>query len=138
VRDGQPMKVTAEIKEQPIESQNAQINPQQGQPQTPSEPGEEGEAPGGLASIYVCELTPDLARELDLPSNVRGVIVTNVEPDSGAAELQKGDVIEEINQQPVASVSDYNKIVASLDPGQPQVLSVCRHRMRSFLVLRPR
>jgi serine protease Do len=138
VRDGQPMKVTAEIKEQPIESQNAQINPQQGQPQTPSEPGEEGEAPGGLASIHVGELTPDLARELDLPSNVRGVIVTNVEPDSGAAELQKGDVIEEINQQPVASVSDYNKIVASLDPGQPQVLSVCRHRMRSFLVLRPR
>jgi len=52
--------------------------------------------------------------------------------------LQKGDVIEEINQQPVPSVSDYNKVVASLDPAQPQVLSVCRHRMRSFLVLRPR
>jgi hypothetical protein len=51
--------------------------------------------------------------------------------------LQKGDVIEEINQQPVTSVSDYNKIVASLDSAQAQVLSVCRHRMRSFLVLRP-
>jgi S1-C subfamily serine protease len=54
------------------------------------------------------------------------------------AELQKGDVIEEINQQPVTSVADYNKIAGSLDPSQPQVLSVCRHRMRSFLVLRPR
>jgi hypothetical protein len=53
------------------------------------------------------------------------------------AELQKGDVIEEINQQPVTSVADYNKIAAALDPSQPQVLSVCRHRMRSFLVLRP-
>jgi hypothetical protein len=52
--------------------------------------------------------------------------------------LQKGDVIEEINQQPVTSVSDYKKIAASVDPSQPQVLSVCRHRMRSFLVLRPR
>ena len=50
----------------------------------------------------------------------------------------KCDVIEEINQQPVSSVSDYNKIASSLDPSQPQVLSVCRHRMRSFLVLRPR
>jgi serine protease Do len=69
---------------------------------------------------------------------VRGVVVTNVDPDSGVAELQKGDVIEEINQQPVTSVSDYNRIAASLDPGQPQVLSICRHRMRSFLVLRPR
>jgi serine protease Do len=69
---------------------------------------------------------------------VKGVLVTSVDPDSGTAELQKGDVIEEINQQPVTSVPDYNKIAASLNPRQPQVLSVCRHRSRSFLVLRPR
>jgi serine protease Do len=79
-----------------------------------------------------------MARQLDLPNNAQGVVVTSVDPDSGAADLQKGDVIEEINQQPITSVSDYNKIAASLDPSQPQVLSVCRHRMRSFLVLRPR
>ena len=84
------------------------------------------------------ELTPETARQLDLPANVQGVVVTGVDPDSGMAELQKGDVIEEINQQPVTSVSDYKKIVGSLDPNQPQVLSVCRHRVRSFLVLRPR
>jgi serine protease Do len=83
-------------------------------------------------------LTPQMARQLDLPNNVQGVLVTEVDPDSGAAELQKGDVIEEINQQPITSVSDYNKIAASIDPSQPQVLSVCRHRMRSFLVLRSR
>jgi S1-C subfamily serine protease len=65
-------------------------------------------------------------------------VITGVDPDSGMAELQKGDVIEEINQQPVASVSDFKKIAGSLDPNQPQVLSVCRHRVRSFLVLRPR
>ena len=53
------------------------------------------------------------------------------------AELQKGDVIEEINQQSIASVSDYNKILAALDRSQAQILSVCRHRMRSFLVIRP-
>jgi serine protease Do len=84
------------------------------------------------------ELTPEMARQLDLPGNVQGVLVTSVAPDSGVAELQKGDVIEEINQQPVTSVSDYNRIADSLDPSQPQVLSVCRHRARSFLVLRPR
>ena len=79
-----------------------------------------------------------MARQLDLPGNVQGVLVTGVDPDSGVAELQKGDVIEEINQQPVTSVADYNKIAAALDLSKPQVLSVCRHRMRSFLVLRPR
>jgi serine protease Do len=86
----------------------------------------------------VNELTPEMSRQLDLPANVRGVLVTGVDPDSGVAELRKGDVIEEINQQPVASVADYSKIAASLDPSQPQVLSVCRGRMRSFLLLRPR
>ena len=139
VRGDKPMTVATEIKEEPIDYQTAQVSPRQEQPQTPPEPNDQGEeATGGLASIHVSDLTPDMARQLDLPNNVRGVVVTNVEPDSGAAELQKGDVIEEINQQPVTSVSDYNKIVAALDPAQAHVLSVCRHRMRSFLVLRPR
>jgi len=134
-RDDKPVKLTAEIKEEPID-QTARVSPRQEQPQP--EANDQGKTRGGLASIHVSDLTPDMARQLDLPNNARGVLVTNVEPDSGAAELQKGDVIEEINQQPVTSVSDYNKIVASLDPAQLQVLSVCRHRMRSFLVLRPR
>ena len=131
------MKVTTELKEQPVDYQN-RLAPQQAQPEQPPTPNDRGEAGGALASIQVSDLTPDMVRQLDLPNNVRGVVVTKVEPDSGVAELQKGDVIEEINQQPVASVSDYQKIIASLDPSQSQVLSVCRHRMRSFLVLRPR
>jgi len=135
-RDAKPMTVATEIKEEPIDSQTARGSPRQEQPQP--EANDQGETRGGLASIHVSDLTPDMARQLDLPNNARGVVVTNVDPDSGAAELQKGDVIEEVNQQPVTSVSDYNKIVASLDSAQPQVLSVCRHRMRSFLVLRPR
>ena len=140
VRDGKPLKVKAQIKEQPIDSDTARAVPRQNepQPQTPRQPSDEEAASSPLAAIHVEELTPEMARQLDLPSNVQGVLVTGVDPDSGVAELQKGDVIEEINQQPVTSVSDYNKIAAALEPSQPQVLSVCRHRARSFLVLRPR
>jgi serine protease Do len=75
---------------------------------------------------------------LNLPNGVHGVVVTEVDPNSGVAELQKGDVIEEVNQQPVASVSDFEKVARSINPGQAQILSVCRGRARSFLVLRPR
>jgi serine protease Do len=144
VRNGKPLKVTTQIKEQPMNYPTTGVVPGQGQPQTPRQPqnprqpNDETETSGPLGSIDVEDLTPTMARQLDLPSNVSGVVVTNIDPDSGVAELQKGDVIEEINQQPIASVSDYKKIVASVDPSQPQVLSVCRHRMRSFLVLRPR
>jgi len=140
VRDGKPMKVTTQIKEQPEDNQTSSVLPRRGpsQPQTPRQPSNEEAASSPLASIHVGELAPEMARQLDLPDNVQGVLVTGVDPDSGVAELQKGDVIEEVNQQPVTSVSDYNKISAALDPSQPQVLSVCRHRARSFLVLRPR
>ncbi len=140
VRDGKPLKVKAQIKEQPIDHDTARAVPRQNepQPQTPRQPSDEEAVSSPLAAIHVEELTPEMARQLDLPSNVQGVLVTGVDPDSGVAELQKGDVIEEINQQPVTSVSDYNKIAAALEPSQPQVLSVCRHRARSFLVLRPR
>jgi len=147
MRGGKSLNVATQIKEQPVDYQTTGVLPRQTQPQTPPEPNSpqtppepnsQPEANGPLASIHVADLSPEMARQLDLPSNVQGVVVTSVDPDSGAAELQKGDVIEEINQQPVPSISDYNKVVASVDPSQPQVLSVCRHRLRSFLVLRPR
>jgi len=139
VRAGKPVKMTTKIKEQPIDYQTSVVPPGQKQPQQrPGQPSDQEAAAGPLASIHVEELTPETARQLDLPANVQGVLVSGVDPDSGVAELQKGDVIEEINQQPVTSVADYNKIAAALDPSQPQVLSVCRHKMRSFLVLRPR
>ena len=140
MRGGRPLKVAMQVKEQPIDYQTAGVLPDGGQPQTPAPaaPNDQTDTSGPLASIRVGDLNPEMARQLDLPDNAHGVVVTNVDPDSGAADLQKGDVIEEINQQPVTSISDYKKMVASLDPSQPQVLSVCRRRMRSFLVLRPR
>jgi serine protease Do len=147
LRDGKPMKVTAEIKEQPVDyltggpqqTQPGRPQLQPPQPNTPQSPGDtdEGDHGGVLASVKVGELTPDLVRQLNLPNGVKGVVVTDVDPDSGS-DLQKGDVIEEVAQQPVRSVADYNKIVSDLDPDQPQVLSVCRNRIRSFLVVRPR
>ena len=140
VRNGKPLTVKTQIKEQPVENENARVLPRgnQPQPQGPQQPNDQETVDSPLASIHVDELTPERARQLDLPPNVQGVLVTDIDPDSGVAELHKGDVIEEINQQPVASVSDYNKVAGSLDPNQPQVLSLCRHRARSFLVLRPR
>jgi serine protease Do len=148
MRDGKPVKVTAEIKEQPVDYLTRGPQPQPGsqpqlrrppQPSPPSQPGQDNdnERAPVLASVKVGELTPEIARQLDLPNGVHGVVVTDMAADSGIAELQKGDVIEEVNQQPVSSLADYNKIVSSLDPDQPQVLSVCRHRVRSFLVVRP-
>jgi serine protease Do len=136
-RNGSPLKLTAEIKEQPADYLTSRVNPRQPQtPQSPNEPQEEPDEANPLGSVEVAELTPDTVRRLDLPNRIRGVLVTKLDGDLG--ELRAGDVIEEVNQQPVASVADYKKVVSALDPNGTHVLSVCRHRTRSFVVLRPR
>ncbi|MDQ6624726.1 MAG: Do family serine endopeptidase [Verrucomicrobiota bacterium] len=150
VRNGKPLRVTTQIKEQPIDYQNTRAVPSNQRQPTPRQPQPAPQVPPSqpdtdeddlqdeapLAGVEVDELTPDLARRLDVPSGVRGVVVTNSSDQSG--ELRKGDVIEEINQQPITSVADYKKVVSSLDPNGTHVLSVCRHRTRSFVVLRAR
>jgi serine protease Do len=142
MREGKPMKITAQIKEQPVDYLSRAPRQNQPGPAQPNEPDNEPPSRGGggensaLNGIEVGELTPDLARQLDLPNGVHGVVVTNVDPRSGMADLQKGDVIEEVNQQPISSVADYRKVVSAIDPNQPQVLSVCRHKVRSFVVVR--
>jgi serine protease Do len=144
LRDGKPLKVSAELREQPPDSQTARAIPQPGQP-NPSNPLPQPNAPdttpdqdesntNPFSSMRVGELTPDLAKRLDLPTGVRGVVVDAVD----LPELQRGDVIEEIDQQPVTSVNEFNKVIAGLDPDSTHVFSMCRHRVRSFIVVRPR
>jgi serine protease Do len=143
-RDGKPMKVSATIREQPVDYQTTQAVPRQ--PRAPQPDHQDENAPpqappagsmSGLAGISVDELTPQLAQQLDLPGGVKGVVVSQVDSSVASTDLQKGDVIEEVNQQPVATVADFQKATAKLHPSQPQVLSVCRHRTRSFVVVRP-
>jgi serine protease Do len=148
-RDGKPLKVSATIREQPAGYQTSQVTPRQ--PQSPAQPDDQDEdqnrppqpPPSGgsasaLAGVSVGELTPQLAQQLDLPAGVKGVVVSQVDSSLTSTDLQKGDVIEDVNQEPVATVADFQKAAARLNPAQPQVLSVCRHRTRSFVVVRPR
>jgi serine protease Do len=75
--------------------------------------GGSGSAGGTLSGVSVETLTPDIARQLSLPSTVRGVVVDDLDNNSNAysAGLRSGDVIEEINRQPVSSVGDFNAVL---------------------------
>jgi serine protease Do len=145
-RGGQQLTVSTKLKEQPANYQLARAlppdQPGEDQPPAPNEPDADQPNPGSgngvLDSIEVRELTPQLAQRLGVPSGVRGVVVTQIGSDIAAAQLRAGDVIEAVNQQPINSVQDYEQVVGSLDPSQPQVLSVCRRRTRSFVVIQPR
>jgi serine protease Do len=62
-----------------------------------------------MSGVAVDSLTPQDARQLGLPANTRGVVVTNVDPASqaAAAGLQKGDVIQQVNRKPIASADEF-------------------------------
>jgi serine protease Do len=82
---------TVEVKLAEMPTQQARAN---------SEPNSED---ASLEGVTVESLTPEMARELNLPARTSGVVVTNVAPDSKAAEagLRQGDVIQEVNRKPV-------------------------------------
>ncbi len=70
-----------------------------------------GEAESGTESGYgiqVTDLTPELARRLNIDAE-HGAVVTGVEPGSKAAQagLEEGDVIVEINRHQVESARDF-------------------------------
>ena len=78
VRAGKPLKVTTQIKEQPVDYETSGVLPRRGQPQpqAPGQPNDQGAVSSPLAAIHVDELTPEMARQLNLPNNARGVVVT--------------------------------------------------------------
>lgn len=73
------------------------------------------EAAGKWRGLEVEDLSSESARRFRIEEK-RGVVVVNVEPDSPAdgAGLVPGDVILEINRQPVKNASDYQRIIKGL------------------------
>jgi S1-C subfamily serine protease len=60
---------------------------------------------GGRLGITAEPLTPEIAAQLGLRRGTQGVVVTQVDPTGSAAQagVQAGDVIQEVNRQPVRS-----------------------------------
>ncbi len=74
------------------------------------------------------EITPETARELGLPRNQGGAIVTNVSRSSPAAMggVLPNDVILEVNRTPVTSVAQITRELQRVEPGTPVFLLVWR------------
>jgi Do/DeqQ family serine protease len=92
-----------------------------------------------LSGVRVENLTAETARRLNLPSSTRGVVITEVDPDSGAADagLQRDDVIEEVNRQAVANTGEFNAALRKAGK-QNVLLRVRRAESARFVVVRPR
>jgi serine protease Do len=63
-----------------------------------------------LQGMTVENVNARTARQLGLPADATGVVVTNVDPESKLAEsgLRKGDLIQEVNHKPVRNTGDFD------------------------------
>ena len=82
-------------------------------------------------------LTPDTAREMKLSPETKGVVVANIDPSSHAADagLRTGDVIQQVNRQPVKSVQDFDHAMASSKKDAPTLLLVNREGNTLFVAV---
>jgi len=89
------------------------------------EGGEEAAPKESKLGLNVQGISNDIADRLDIPAG-KGVIVQDVKPGSFADDigLQRGDVILEINKQPVNSEAEYGRIASTLKSGQDVVFLV--------------
>jgi serine protease Do len=84
------------------------VQPLPGSEQLAQNNNANGNDTGTLNGVTVGDLDQQTRQELKVPENVKGVVITEVQPDSPAAEagLKQGDVIEEINRHPVKTAEE--------------------------------
>jgi len=114
IRGGRQMTVQVQVGQRPTEEELAK--------QAGGDDGDEGQAlgeeapvaPGAALGLSMQPLNAQIIRALNLPTDVRGVVITAIDPGSDAAEkgLRRGDVIMSVNRQAVTAPS---QVIAAVD-----------------------
>lgn len=122
-------------REQQMRARLASLSPTKQSNQTPPEGSSGGR---GQLGVSVEPLTPEVAKQLGLRSASQGVVVSEIDPLGPAAEagIQAGDVILEVNRQPVRSAADI-KTALQRSPSSPALLLINRNGHNAFITVRP-
>jgi serine protease Do len=91
----------------------------------------------GRLGLVVGPVTPDVARELSLPKETKGVVVREVREGSPAAEagIQPADVIVQVDRRPVGSVEEMRQAVDKHAKGTPLLLLVRRENGERYVTI---
>ncbi|MEA3541647.1 MAG: Do family serine endopeptidase [Pseudomonadota bacterium] len=118
IRNGQRMTVTAVVGERPPEDElnsfaQSQDDEDFSEQQQQQAPGKAAEQSLGIAAI---PLTPGIIRQLGIPTDTRGIVITAVDgsTDAGAKGLRRGDVIISANNRPVTSQAELDAQVRAV------------------------
>jgi serine protease Do len=98
---------------------------------------EEADVTAGFG-MSLQDLTPDVARQLEVPSGTSGAVVVDVEPRGAAFNggLRVRDVIIEVNGMAVASAADASRALQRVQSGRFARMLVLRQGQEVFLTVR--
>jgi serine protease Do len=122
LRNGNPTDINVKLGNLPADKQQAEGN------EGPSSSSDQA-----LQGVTVENLDAQTTRQLGLSPATTGVVVTDIDPTSPlvSAGLERGDVIQEVNHQPVKSVMQFNEAVRKA--GSNPLLLVNRKGTTLFL-----
>jgi serine protease Do len=129
-RDGSEKKLTVTLDE---------ANPEKLARARGDRDGEPGAADDKASlGVSVAPLTPELRERTRAPKDAQGLVVEDVNPDgrAAAAGIQTGDIIEEVNRQPVKSVEDLRSALKK-STERPTLLLINREGSDIFVTVRP-
>jgi serine protease Do len=133
LRDKKAMSVEVKVAEQPKDLAKA------GSDEDEESVQEDAKGGGVLSGLEVRNLTPDIARQLGLGSGAAGVVVNDVATGSPAEEagVQQGDVIVEINREPVRNLNDYRKLSGKVGRKGEALLLINRRGNDLYIGIQP-
>jgi serine protease Do len=133
LRNGKRVTVNVKLTSRDESSPSAQSG---GQPSGPAQGAAKED--GKFVGMTVDAITQELRDKFSLPKGVQGVVVTQIEPGSVAAQsgIRPGDIIMEVNRKAVPSVKDFSQNTAGLKTGDTALLLIQRGGSTFYLVLK--
>jgi serine protease Do len=127
LRDGKERSLSVKVEELDLE---VETNRQ-------ADAGDTGGDTGSGFGITLNNITPDMARQFELPSGTRGAVITDVDPETPAGRvLAPGDVILQVNRQAVSNASEAGSALRAVPAGRAVGLLILRRGQEQFVTVR--
>jgi Do/DeqQ family serine protease len=137
IRDGKPMKVNVTLGSRPGGVDWAS-NSHHGDNGDNNDQDNGAGGSATLRGITVETLTPDLAQQIGVPPTTKGVVVSDVDQSSPAADapLGRGTVIMQVDRHPVSNVQEFKRLMNQAQ-GKPVLLTINQGGTTAFTVVQP-